>query len=232
MTMSDTPLSSTLPDHDLLDFGVRAALGLAFAFYAGVCFNRAVAQFATVDFSRLDAHSLSQALSALAIGLYALTVACLYALRLRPIRKASGAWPRAAALLGAFLMFGLLMLDQRTDLPLAAQAAASILILAGNGIAIFVLAHLGRSFSILPESRRLVTSGPYQVVRHPLYLAEAVATLGVFIEFLSPWALLLFAMQISMQIVRIHYEENVLRETFPEYAIYAQHSWRLIPMIY
>lgn len=230
--MSNTPLSSTLPDHDLFDFGVRTALGLAFAFYAGVCFNRALVQFATVDFSRLDVHSLSQALAALAIGLYALTVACLYALRLRPIRRASGAWPSAAALLGGFLMFGLLMLDQRTDLPLAAQAAASILILAGNGSAIYVLAHLGRSFSILPESRKLVTSGPYQVVRHPLYLAEAVATLGVFIEFLSPLALLLFAMQISMQIIRIHYEENILRQTFPEYEAYSQHSWRLIPLIY
>ena len=187
----------------------------------GVCVNR----IGTV-------HSLSQALAALAIGLYALTVACLYALRLRPIRRASGAWPSAAALLGGFLMFGLLMLDQRTDLPLAAQAAASILILAGNGSAIYVLAHLGRSFSILPESRKLVTSGPYQVVRHPLYLAEAVATLGVFIEFLSPLALLLFAMQMSMQIIRIHYEENILRQTFPEYEAYSQHSWRLIPMIY
>lgn len=57
--MSNTPLSSTLPDHDLFDFGVRTALGLAFAFYAGVCFNRALVQFATVDFSRLDVHSLS-----------------------------------------------------------------------------------------------------------------------------------------------------------------------------
>ena len=230
--MTNTPISSTFPDHDLIDFGVRAALGLAFAFYAGVCFNRAFAQFTEVEFSRVDAHLFSQALAVLAIGLYALTVAYLYAVRLRPIRRASGAWPSAAALLGGFLMFGLLMLDRRTDLPLTAQAAASLLILAGNGLAIYILAHLGRSFSILPESRKLVTTGPYQVVRHPLYLAEAVATLGVFIQFLSPLALLLFAMQISMQIVRIHCEENVSRETFPEYDIYSQHSWRLIPMIY
>jgi protein-S-isoprenylcysteine O-methyltransferase Ste14 len=88
-----------------------------------------------------------------------------------------------------------LALIGRTDLPLAAQAAASALILVGNGFAVYVLTYLGRSFSILPESRRLVTSGPYQVVRHPLYFAEAVATLGVFIEFLSPLALLLFAAQ-------------------------------------
>jgi protein-S-isoprenylcysteine O-methyltransferase Ste14 len=141
-------------------------------------------------------------------------------------------WPRAAAFLGGFLMLSLLLLDQRTDLPLAAQVGAPLMILVGNGFAVYVLIYLGRSFSILPESRRLVTSGPYQLVRHPLYLAEAVATLGVLIEFLSPLALLLFAAQFSMQLFRMHYEENVLRETFPEYGVYSERSWRLMPMIY
>ncbi len=230
--MSNTPSTSTSSDHDLIDFGARAALGLSFAFYAGACFNKSLAEFGTVDVSRFDAHGFSQALAVLAIGLYALTVACLYALRLRPIRRTPGAWPSAAALLGGFMMFGLLLLDRRTDLPLAAQLSASLLILTGNGFAIYILAHLGRSISILPESRKLVTSGPYQVVRHPLYLAEAVTTLGVFIQFLSPWALVLFVAQISMQMIRIHYEERVLRETFPEYEFYSRHSWRLIPMIY
>jgi protein-S-isoprenylcysteine O-methyltransferase Ste14 len=232
MTMSDTPLASTLSDYDLFDFGARAALGLAFALHAGVCFNKAFGAFGTVDFGRLDAHALGQALSGLSIGFYSLTVACLYALRLRPVRKATGLWRCAAAILGGFLMLGLLLLDQRTDLPLAAQAAASLLILVGNGFAVYVLTYLGRSFSILPESRRLVTSGPYRVVRHPLYLAEAVATLGVFIEFLSPLALLLLVAQFSMQIVRMHYEENVLSDTFPEYNAYARNSCRLIPMVY
>ena len=150
--MSNTPLTSTLSEHDLIDFGIRGALGLAFAFYAGVCFNKAIAQFVTIDFGRFDAHVFSQASAVLAIGLYALTVACLYALRLRPIRRAQGAWPATAALLGGFMMFGLLLLDQRTDLPLAAQVSASLLILTGNGFAIYILAHLGRAFSILPES--------------------------------------------------------------------------------
>jgi hypothetical protein len=70
MTMSNTPLASTLSDYDLVDFGARAALGLAFAFHAGVCFNTAVA---TVDIGRLDAHVLGQALSGLSIGFYSLT---------------------------------------------------------------------------------------------------------------------------------------------------------------
>jgi protein-S-isoprenylcysteine O-methyltransferase Ste14 len=69
-------------------------------------------------------------------------------------------------------------------------------------------------------------------VRHPLYLAEAVATLGAMISFLSVWALLLVVVQMTLQLVRIHYEERVLRQTFPEYAGYAKRTARLIPEIY
>jgi protein-S-isoprenylcysteine O-methyltransferase Ste14 len=38
---------------------------------------------------------------------------------------------------------------------------------------------LGRSISILPQARQLVTSGPYAFVRHPLYLGEMTAMLGI-----------------------------------------------------
>lgn len=224
--------SQKLSRHDLIDLGIRALLGLTFAFSAGVCFKKAIAQFQNLDLDHLDAHLFSHALSVMAIGLYTLMVACLYALRLKAKSRSAGALPCAAAILGGFLMSGLLLLNPRPDLPLIVQVAACLLVLIGNGFAVYILLHLGRSFSILPESRALVTSGPYQVVRHPLYLAEAVATLGALIAFLSPWALLLVAVQIALQIVRIHFEEKTLSETFPEYKDYAKKTWRLIPGIY
>jgi protein-S-isoprenylcysteine O-methyltransferase Ste14 len=222
----------SVPHRDLIDFGIRAALGLIFAFEAGVCSKKAVVELQRANFSQFNVHVVSDAFAILAIGLFYMMVACLYAVRLHPIRRTSGACPRIAAIFGGFLTSGFLLLNQRTDLPLAAQVASSLLVLAGNGFAIYVLTHLGRSFSILPESRKLVTSGPYHVVRHPLYLAEAVATLGILVQFISPWSLLLVAGQIAFQIVRIHYEENILRQTFPEYRLYSQHTWQLIPMIY
>ena len=217
---------------DKIDLCVRALLGLTFAFSAGICFRSSIEQFQNLDFDHLDAQLFSHALSVLAIGLYTLMIACLYALRLRAKGRASGAFPCAAAILGGFLMSGLLLLNQRPDLPLYAQVAACVLVLVGNAFAVYILLHLGRSFSILPESRKLVTTGPYQIVRHPLYLAEAVATLGALIAFLSPWALLLVVIQIALQIVRIHYEEKTLSENFPEYKEYAKKTWRLIPGIY
>src|SRR5215218_7491171 len=48
------------------------------------------------------------------------------------------------------------------------------------GMLIAALA-LGRCFGVLPEARGLVTHGPYQFVRHPLYLGEFTAMAGLLI---------------------------------------------------
>ena len=216
----------------LLDLLIRLMLGLLFAFAAGACLKSGIAGLQKIDFSNLRPYQISQMLSVFTIGFYTLIVACLYALRLRPVSKFMGILPCATALLGGFLLSALLLLSPRTDLPLAALIFADLLVVTGNIFAMIVLLQLGRSFSILPEGRRMVTRGSYAVVRHPLYLAEAVATLGVAINFLSLWALLLIASQFALQIARIHYEEKVLRQHFPAYEAYARKTPRLIPGVY
>jgi protein-S-isoprenylcysteine O-methyltransferase Ste14 len=227
-----TKYASLFSRRDLSDLSIRVILAAGFAFCAGAFFNIAVTQFGRFDPGHIDAQPLIQALSTTVVALFTLTIACLYVLRLRPKSKFCGIWPCTAALLGGFLILGLLLLDRRTDLPLPVQVAACLLILTGNGCSVYILMRLGRSFSILPESRKLVTSGPYRVVRHPLYLAEAVATLGTMLLFLSPWAVLLVATQMTLQIVRIHYEEKTLDETFPDFKDYAKYTPCLIPRIY
>lgn len=222
----------TLDRRQLFDLAIRFALALTFALGAGICVKKGITLWQSIDFSNPAPHQIGQVLSVFAIGLYTMMVACLYVLRLRPVNKFAGAVPAAAAILGGFLMSALLLLSPRDDLPMWARVVASAMVVVGNIFAVIIILRLGRSFSILPEGRRLVTHGPYAVVRHPLYLAEAVATLGVVINFLSVWALSLVAVQLALQVVRIHYEEKVLKETFPEYHDYAQKTWRLIPGIY
>jgi protein-S-isoprenylcysteine O-methyltransferase Ste14 len=70
------------------------------------------------------------------------------------------------------------------------------------------------------------------VVRHPLYLAELVATIGVVIQFLSPWAVAIVVIQFAFQVARMRNEERVLASSFPEYAHYRDRTARLIPGIY
>ena len=98
--------------------------------------------------------------------------------------------PRISALIGTFLLTAVVLFPRR-ELSTAAGLVSTLLILAGDGFAVFVLVRLRHLFSIMAEARELVTSGPYRLVRHPLYLAEQVATLGNVMQFLSVWTALL-----------------------------------------
>jgi protein-S-isoprenylcysteine O-methyltransferase Ste14 len=101
--------------------------------------------------------------------------------------------------------------------------------LSGSILATVVLLYLGRSFSILPEARRLVVTGPYHFVRHPLYATEMICMLGLVIQFTFWPAVTVFLMQLVIQLERMRIEEQLLSNTFPEYEIYASNTARLIP---
>jgi len=151
--------------------------------------------------------------------------------RARPTGKARGLEPRVSALIGTFLVTSVVLFPHR-QLSFAAGVISTILLLAGNAMAVYVVTHLGRSFSIMPEARGLVTSGLYRHIRHPLYLAEMIASIGMVIQFLSIWTALILAVQIAFQLRRMRNEEVVLMETFPEYASYKNKTARIIPGIY
>ena len=164
------------------------------------------------------------------IGFFVVLVASVV-LRGPPLDKAQGIEPRVSALLGTLLITAIAFLPRR-DLSPALGALSTGLILCGNAFAIVVLLRLGRSFSVMAEARGLVTGGIYRHIRHPLYLAEEIATIGCAIQFFSLWAVLLLAVQLGFQLRRMANEERVLERRFPEYARYRQTTARLIPGIY
>jgi protein-S-isoprenylcysteine O-methyltransferase Ste14 len=93
-------------------------------------------------------------------------------------------------------------------------------------LAVFIL---GRCFGVLPEARGLVRSGPYAVIRHPVYAAEGVAFVGLAIAapIVRNWLVLVAVF--GAQWVRMRLEERALSEAFPEYESYAREVPRLIP---
>jgi protein-S-isoprenylcysteine O-methyltransferase Ste14 len=171
------------------------------------------------------------ALSLLGIACFATLQIVLFLVRRVPTRFSED-WPsRAAAFAGANANFAFLLLPRAT-LPPATLALCAALSILGSAAAITVALWLGRSFSILPQARQLVVSGPYRFIRHPLYLAEAIAALGVMLQFSQPWALMIAIVGFSFQIVRMHYEERVLSAAYPTYRDYMARTARLIPHIY
>jgi len=151
--------------------------------------------------------------------------------RYRPVRRSVGIWPRFAALAGLLLLYSLMLLPRAPADPLW-DAPAFGLLLAGEFFCVVALLQLGRSFSVMPEARRLVTGGLYARIRHPLYLAEAIATLGVLLQFRSAEALALIVVQFCIQLWRMREEERVLEAAFPDYAAYRNRTARLIPGVY
>jgi protein-S-isoprenylcysteine O-methyltransferase Ste14 len=109
---------------------------------------------------------------------------------------------------------------------------SSVCVIAGMALAIFTVLHLGKAFSLVPQARMLVRSGPYRWLRHPLYVCEEIAVFGTLLQFLSPITALIFATHIGIQVCRIIYEEKLLRESFPEYRDYLASTWRLIPFVW
>ena len=152
-------------------------------------------------------------------------------LRTRPTGKARGLEPRISALAGSFMVYGMLLFP-RYDLSLSGEIVSTLLTTIGSVGAVIALSQLGRSFSIMAESRQLVTTGPYRLVRHPLYLAEEIATVGVFMQFASIYSGLFLVVHIAFQLRRIRNEEVVLTSRFPQYAAYSQTTARLMPGIY
>ncbi|TMH50835.1 MAG: isoprenylcysteine carboxylmethyltransferase family protein [Betaproteobacteria bacterium] len=163
--------------------------------------------------------------------LFLALIAVMTIARRRAVRKADGWAPRLAALAGFLLLYALLLLPRAEPDP-AWDSAALGSLLAGHFLCAVALMQLGRSLSILPEARRLVTEGLYARVRHPLYLGEAIATIGVLLLYRIPAAFALVAIQFCLQLWRMREEEKVLAAAFPEYAEYRQRTARLIPGIY
>ena len=148
--------------------------------------------------------------------------------RLPSRQNAAGIEPRLMAILGTFLLLLLVWLPPGRP-PAGVQLAATLLLVIGTAASIWCLHHLGRSFAILAAARELVTGGPYGIVRHPLYLAEAVSTIGIIVLHWSWPAVVVGTAQLAVQLRRMHHEERVLRAAFPEYGDYARRVPMLLP---
>jgi protein-S-isoprenylcysteine O-methyltransferase Ste14 len=187
--------------------------------------------FARTDLSVLPAGLVLSTLSHVAALVFFSVLIVMFTVRYVPRQTASGFYPRCAAMVGTFLGVSFLLLPLQ-ELSSTLYLVSLMLIISGFVFAIWASLVLGRSISILPEARRLVTWGPYRFVRHPLYVGEIVAMAGVALQYLSAWALLLLGLQLALQLLRMKYEEQILLQAFSEYASYMARTARLVPGVY
>jgi protein-S-isoprenylcysteine O-methyltransferase Ste14 len=170
---------------------------------------------------------LELARTLLLIGFSGLCLAFTFARR-APMKVASGWEPRVTAILGSYLILVIPLLPA-ADLGPFWTLLAVIIMALGLASSIYSLAWLGRSFSIMAVARKLVTDGPYRIVRHPLYACEMLMMLGVVIANFSFAAVAVALVVVALLYRRMVNEERVLSETFAEYEDYARRVPRIIP---
>ena len=110
-----------------------------------------------------------------------------------------------------------------------AAVSGLLLSLIGYAVSIWALIHLGRSFAMLVSVRRVVATGPYAYVRHPIYLGYAIDLCGLLLTSFSPAMLLLGAGFVAFLIVRARLEEAMLCATDAGYRESVARTGFLLP---
>ena len=138
-------------------------------------------------------------------------------------------------LLLVFIIPGLDIRFGWSDLPDWVCILAECFALAGYGLIIRVFAENQYASRVVEvnEGQMVISSGPYSVVRHPMYLGSTIFYLFTPIALGSLWALMPALLVIPMLVARIIDEEALLRQELPGYNEYtAKVRYRLLPGIW
>lgn len=123
-----------------------------------------------------------------------------------------------------------LLVEGSSD-PFLPQLGLALLLI-GLGVHLSAKLVLRRSFGVVAADRGVKISGPYNIVRHPMYLGYAVTHIGFFLAVPSVWNGLVYAVTWTLLLSRIMAEERMLMRNaqYQEYQTKVPH--RLIPLVW
>ncbi|MGH3064901.1 MAG: methyltransferase family protein [Gaiellaceae bacterium] len=139
------------------------------------------------------------------------------------------------ALMAAILVLGVAGPGWPDDARWWLKGAGVLLLFAGAVLFSRAARALGSGLTPFPRpsaTAELVETGPYAVVRHPIYSAGVLVFGGISLA-LSPWALAGTAALTAIWALKARVEERLLAERYPAYADYcARTRFRLVPYVY
>jgi protein-S-isoprenylcysteine O-methyltransferase Ste14 len=117
----------------------------------------------------------------------------------------------------------------------AVSMVALVLIVAGAVFALWARLTIGTNWSgvvTLKQDHELMQSGPYHVVRHPIYTGLLTMGVASALQYDEPFSFILLAVVIVMLAFKIRLEEKLMTESFPDqYPQYRQRVKAIVPYI-
>jgi len=142
---------------------------------------------------------------------------------------------KVISMLGVVVMIGALIGLYKIGVLFTAQPIAIALQLIAVGLMVWARVTFGRrSFHAAanPTAGGLVTTGPYRLIRHPIYTAACLFGWG---SIVVHWSLVSVAFGILLllgALVRMLCEEQLVKQKYPEYVEYAKVTKRMVPYLF
>ena len=142
---------------------------------------------------------------------------------------------KVISMLGVVVMIGALIGLYKIGVLFTAQPIAIALQLIAVGLMVWARVTFGRrSFHAAanPTAGGLVTTGPYRLIRHPIYTAACLFGWG---SIVVHWSLVSVAFGILLllgALVRMLCEEQLVKQKYPEYVEYARVTKRMVPYLF
>jgi protein-S-isoprenylcysteine O-methyltransferase Ste14 len=142
---------------------------------------------------------------------------------------------KVISLLGLFVMVGALIGLYKIGVLFTAQPIAIALQLTAVALMIWARVTFGRrSFHAAanPTAGGLVTTGPYRIIRHPIYTAACLFGWGPIVVHLSLITVALGILLLLGALLRMMCEEQLVKQQYPEYVEYAKVTKRMVPYVF
>jgi protein-S-isoprenylcysteine O-methyltransferase Ste14 len=144
----------------------------------------------------------------------------------------------SVSLLSMIAMVVLSALDHRfgwSAVPAVVSLIGDVLVVLGLGVAMLVVVQNSHAAAAIrvEADQKLVSTGLYGLVRHPMYVGNLIMMVGIPLALGSYWGLVIVILGVIVLALRIRDEEQMLEQQLAGYREYTQHvHYRLVPYVW